>query len=391
MENAVYYNPTKVLFGKGAETYVGRELAKHTDRVLLHYGGGSAERSGLLSRIRKSLDEGGLQYFELGGVQSNPRLSLVYEGIRICREEGVGLVLAVGGGSVIDSAKAIAVGTPNSEDVWEYFVTDKRTKTALPVATVLTLPGAGSESSMGMVITNDETNEKMAYDDDIARPIISFLNPELTYTIPPYHAAAGIIDAFTHVMERYFSKSRYVDVTDRLCEGVMRSMIKYGRRVLAEPENYDVRAEVMWACKMAHDGTLGIGRVEDWSSHMIEHELSARYDVSHGAGLAVVYPAWITYVYKNDIDRFAQFAMRVFDVEYNFDDPEETVHKGIRRLKAFFAAMGMPASMQELCGMRREESADVGREAAEHAGGGMGSLMHLDAADIAKILDLTFA
>jgi len=387
----MYYNPTRIFFGKGVENLVGKELSKRTDRVLLHYGGGSAERSGLLGRIRKSLEEGGVQYFELGGVQSNPRLALVYEGIKICRDEGIGLVLAVGGGSVIDSSKAIAVGTPNSsDDIWEYFTTDKRAKAALPVATVLTLPGAGSESSCGMVITNGETNEKLAYDDNVARPVISFLNPELTYTIPAYHAAAGVADAFAHVMERYFSKTRYVDVTDRLCEGVMRSLIKYGRRMLETPEDYDVRAEIMWACKMAHDGTLGVGREEDWASHMIEHELSARYDVSHGAGLAVIYPAWIEYVYKNDVDRFAQFAMRVFDVEYNFDDPAETVLKGVRRLRAFFATLGMPGSMQELCDMRREETEDVAREAAEHSGGSIGNLMRLKAPDIKKILDMTF-
>lgn len=390
MNNAIYDNPTKVFFGRGMENLIGQQVNQYADRVLLHYGGGSAEKSGLLARIRLSLEDAGVQYYELGGVKPNPRLNLVYEGIKICRDNGIGFVVAVGGGSVIDSAKAIACGTPNSEDVWEYFTTDKHAKTVLPVATVLTIPGAGSESSNGMVITNEQTKQKLAYESSKARPLLSFLNPELTYTVPKYHTAAGIADAMAHVMERYFTHTKNVDVTDRLCEGVMRSLIKYGRQALDQPENYDVRAEIMWACKMAHDGTLGVGREEDWASHMIEHELSAQYDISHGAGLAVLFPAWIQYVYENDIDRFMQFAMRVFDVEYDAQHPSEAILQGVARLKAFFASLDMPTSMQQLCPMKKEDARTLAQNVFDENGGPVGNMVKLDVEDIKNIYELSF-
>ncbi len=391
MINYVYVQPTKVIFGKGVENEAGGEISKHAERVLLHYGGSSAEKSGLLGRVRKSLEAAGVKYYELGGVEPNPRLSLVYQGIKMCRENGIGLVLAVGGGSVIDSAKAIAVGAEYEGDVWELFEsTDKVAGAILPVATVLTIPGAGSESSNGMVITNWDKKIKLAYGDDRARPVISFLNPEITKTVPKWHTAAGIVDAIAHVFERYFTNSEYVDVTDRMCEGVIKSLMKYGRLVMEQPDNYDIRAEIMWACKMAHDGTLGVGRVEDWACHDIEHEISALFDVTHGAGLTVVNPAWMKYVYKHDIKRFIQFAIRVFDVEYDKDNPDFMVQTAIDRLKDFYRCMGMPTTLRELGVEDRAVLKTIAQNAVDHIGGKLGNFVELDAADIEKILEIAY-
>ncbi len=390
MDNAVYYNPTKVFFGKDTEQQLGGEVAGYAERVLLHSGGGSAERSGLMQAVRTSLQNAGVQYYELSGVQPNPRLSLVYEGIKICRDNGIGMVVAVGGGSVIDSAKAIACGAPNNDDVWDYFRGTAVPASILPVATVLTIPGAGSESSCGMVITNEETMEKLSYEDDRARPAVSVLNPVCTYTVPAYHTAAGVSDAIAHVMERYFTNSKSVDITDRMCEGVMRSLIKYGRRVIKQPEDYDARAEVMWACKVAHDSSLGVGREEDWASHMIEHELSAKYDVSHGAGLTVIFPAWMKYVYRNNQNRFAQFAVRVFDVEYDFENPDRTIMQGIGCLLSFFESIGMPTSLGQLGVNDKEEFDEMAEQCARHGDGSIGSFVTLTQADIKNILEIAY-
>lgn len=391
MNNDVYEQPTKVFFGQNVEELVGEEVAKYAERVLLHYGGQSAEKSGLLSRVRASLTNAGVAYYELGGVEPNPRLSLVYEGIKMCRENAIGLVLAVGGGSVIDSAKAIAVGAQYESDVWDLFIhTNKVAGAILPVATVLTMPGAGSESSNGMVITNWEKKIKLAYGDERARPKLSFLNPEITKTVPAWHTSAGIADAMAHILERYFTNTQYVDVTDRMCEGVLKSLMKYGRLVVEKPDDYNVRAEIMWACKMAHDGTLGVGRDEDWGCHDIEHELSALYDVTHGAGLTVINPAWMQYVYKHDIGRFTQFAMRVMDVEYDKDNPDFMIKTAIERLKEFYTYIGMPTTLRQLGIEDKTMIKTVAKNAVEHIGGKLGNFVKLDAEDIEKILELAY-
>lgn len=390
MNNFVYTNPTTIFFGRGMEEKVGKQVALITEKVLLHYGGQSAQKSGLLDQVRRSLEAAGVACFELGGVQPNPRLELVYEGVKICKENGIGLVLAVGGGSVIDSAKAIACGAPNTDDVWDYFIGKAQPKAVLPVATVLTIPGAGSESSDSLVITNEKTTEKLGYGDRRVRPVFSILNPEYTFTLPPYHTATGVADAFVHVWERYFTNTRNVDVTDRLCEAVMRSLIKFGPMALQTPDDYDIRAEIMWACKMAHDGTLGVGREEDWSTHNIEHELSALYDVAHAAGLTVVGPAWMQYVYPHDKNRFAQFAVRVFDVEYDYAHPERTILAGIERLKIFFKEIGLPTTLRELGVQDKSMCANIAKSAATHGGGSLGYFVTLKEDDICKILELAY-
>lgn len=388
MQNAVYYNPTKVLFGKGVEENIAEEIRPFAERVLLVYGGKSAEKSGLLDRMRKSLEQAGIHVVELGGVQPNPLLSKVREGIALARDNAVGLVLGVGGGSVIDTAKAVAIGTPNPEDVWDYYAKGAEPMVVLPVAAVLTIPGAGSESSTGSVITNDETQEKLSYDSDKLRPVVAALNPELTYTLPAYQTAAGITDAIAHVLERYFTNTKNVDVTDRMSESVIKTLMKYARRAIRYPEDYEARAEVMWACKVAHDGTLGVGREEDWASHDIEHELSARYDVTHGAGLAVVMPAWMKYVYRHDPARFAQFAQRIFGVEYDYEYPENTAREGISRFMGFLAGIGMPTSLRELGVMDEEDMDEMALRAAEHGGGSVGHFVPLKAEDIRTILQI---
>ncbi len=391
MQNDVYYNPTKVIFGKGTEHLAGQEVARYAKKVLLHYGSSSAKKSGLLDRVKKSLAEAGVQAVELGGVQSNPRYNLAIEGARICRGQGIGFVLAVGGGSVIDSAKTIAFAAVEEGDIWQrFFVNGEPHAKALPVAAILTIPGAGSESSDGCVITHDKTMEKLASVGDVLRPVFSILNPELTCSVPAYHTAAGIVDAMAHIFERYFTKTKFVDTTDRMCEGVLRSLMKYAPVALREPENYDARAEIMWACKIAHDNTLGIGREQDWASHMIEHELSSKYDVSHGAGLAVIFPAWMKYVYKQDMGRFVQFSMRVFDVEYRADDLDFMVLQAVSRFMAFCAGLGMPTSLREMGIIDKCELPPLARAAAEHGGGSVGRLMELREAGILKILEIAF-
>jgi alcohol dehydrogenase YqhD (iron-dependent ADH family) len=316
-------------FGKETEAQVGLETKKHADKVLLHYGGGSIKQSGLYDIIIQSLKDAGVGYVELSGVQANPRLSLVYEGIKICREEYISFILAVGGGSVIDSAKAISVGVPYDGDVWDFYTGQAKVDKALPIGTVLTIPAAGSESSPSSVITNEDGWYKRGLSSEHIRPVFSILNPELTYTLPDYQTACGAADIMAHIMERYFTNVKSVELTDRLCEATLKTMINNVPKVLLNPLSYSARAEIMWAGTIAHNDLLGTGRAGDWASHDIEHELSAIYDIAHGAGLAIIFPAWMSYVYKQDISRFAQFAARVWDVEYNAFNPEETALKGI--------------------------------------------------------------
>lgn len=389
MENAIYNNPTKIIFGKGERSRIGELVRPHASDVLLVYGGTHAERSGLLDEIRSQLRDAGINAVELGGVQPNPLLSKVREGVRLARQNPIQLVLAVGGGSVIDTAKAIAAAAANSgHDPWEYYANGVVPEVVMPVATVLTMPGAGSESSTGSVVTNDETSEKLAFNDERLRPVFSILDPELTYSIPAYQTAAGITDAIAHVMERYFTNTKAVDVTDRMSEGVIRSLMKYAKRAIRHPNDYDARAEIMWACKMAHDGTLGVGREEDWASHDIEHELSAKFDVTHGAGLAVIFPAWMKYVSRHDPARFAKFAMRVFDVEYDVDNPESTVREGIGRLLRFFESIGMPTSLRELGIVDQGDLDEMAHKAAVHGGGSVGKFVVLKEDDIRNILQI---
>lgn len=348
MNNFVFQNGTAIIFGKDTHLQVGVETAKHSKRVLIHYGGGSIKQTGLYDSVVKSLSEAGVSFVELGGVLPNPRLSLVEEGIRLCRERDIDFILAVGGGSVIDSAKAIAVGVLYEGNVWDFYSAKASAQAALPIGVVLTIAAAGSEASDSSVITNEDGWHKRGMGADCIRPTFSILNPELTNSLTPFQTMVGIADIMSHVMERYFTSNRNNDLTDRLCEATLKTAINNARIILREPTQYEARAEIMWAGTIAHNNLLGTGRIGDWASHNIEHELSGIYDVPHGAGLAVVFPAWMKYVYRENVERFVQFAVRVWDVDLGFESPEAIALEGIRRLESFFSEMGLPVRLDQL-------------------------------------------
>lgn len=355
MENFNFYSPTYFAFGKGKESEVGALVKRFGGtKVLLHYGGGSVKRNGVFDSVTKSLNEAQIPYIELGGVKPNPRSGLVYEGIELCRKEKIDFILAVGGGSTIDSAKAIALGVPYDGDFWDFYRKNTTVERALPIGTVLTIAAAGSEGSGDSVITNDENMLKWSASGDALRPKFSVLNPEFTCTLPPYQTACGITDIMIHVCERYFTKTNDVEITDRLCEAVLKTMIEETPKVMNDLTNYQARANIMWAGMVAHNNIVGVGREQDWASHDIEHELSSQYDCAHGAGLAVIAPAWMKYVYKNDINRFAQFAVRVWGCDMNFACPEITALEGINRFELFLKSIGMPVDFAEL-GAKEED------------------------------------
>ncbi|MFW6262546.1 MAG: iron-containing alcohol dehydrogenase [Thermotogota bacterium] len=348
MRNFVFENKTKIIFGKGTEEKVGKEIKKlGKKKVLFHYGGGSIKKFGLYDKVVKYLKEEGIDFVELGGVKPNPSLKLVKEGIELCRKENVDFILAVGGGSVIDSAKAISIGVPYEGDVWDFYDQKAQIEEAMSLGVILTLPAAGSEASDASVITYEEKKLKRGTGSPLIRPVFSILNPELTFTLPPYQTAAGITDMMAHIMERYFTQERNVDLTDHMCEAVLKTIIKNAPLVLENPEDYNARAEIMWAGTLAHNGLLDTGRLGDWGTHMIEHELSALYDLTHGAGLAIIFPAWISYVYQAYPEKMMRFFHNVFDVEAVFDDPQYIIEEGLKRLKNFYRSIGMPVSLKD--------------------------------------------
>lgn len=355
MKNFVYQLPTKFLFGRGAENEVGREVrALGGTKVLIHYGGGSAVRSGLIDRVKKTLDAENIGYVELGGVQPNPRDTMVYKGIALARREGVDFVLAVGGGSSIDSSKAIAHGLQYDGDFWDFFCGKAKPEKTTPLGVVLTMSAAGSESSNSCVITQESTRTKRGLRSELNRPRFAAMNPELAMTLPPYQIACGATDILAHIMERYFTCETEVDLTDRLCEGAMQAVIRAAKIAVKTPDSYDAQAQLMWGSTIAHNETLGVGRVSDFGSHQIEHELSALYDVPHGAGLAVVFPAWMRYQLSKNPMRFAQFAVRVYGCSMDFEHPERTALAGVEAHEAFLREIGMPVTLHEL-GARTED------------------------------------
>ena len=389
MQNFTFYSPTYFVFGKDQENETGKYVRRFGgNKVLLHYGGGSVVRSGLLDRIKTSLDKEAIPYVELGGVKPNPRSGLVYEGIELCRKEGVDFVLAIGGGSTIDSAKAIAAGVVYDGDFWDFYQ-GKLVEKALPIGTVLTIAAAGSEGSPDSVITNEDGMYKRGATGEGFRPTFSILNPALTQTLPAYQTACGITDIMAHLFERYFTTTKEVEVTDRMIEGLLLTMVHEGPRVIADPNNYEARANIMWAGMMAHNNSCGVGRVQDWASHDIEHELSALYDCAHGAGLAVVFPAWMTYNYKHDVMRFAQVASRVWGCNMDFANPENTALAGIQCFRNFLTSIGMPATFAEL-GAKEEDIPKLAHMAAYGDGrtGHLGGFVSLSEEDIANIYRL---
>lgn len=348
MENFEFSSPTKIIFGKGTEQRVGEEVKLYSSRILLLYGSGSIKKTGLYDRIVASLKKSQVEFVELAGVHPNPRLALVEQGISICKEQGIDFILAVGGGSVIDSAKAIGAGACYDGVVWDYFPAAMPVTECLPVGVVLTIAAAGSEASQFAVITKEDTEQKLPMRGEMLRPRFAIMNPELTFTLPPYQTACGCVDIMAHVMERYFTTVPNVDLTDRLCEAVLKTVIANAPIVLAEPKNYAARAEIMWAGTLAHNDLVGTGRLGDFSSHRIEHELSAIYDITHAAGLAVIFPAWMKYSFKKDVKRFVQFAERVWDVDLPRESDERIALEGIQRMESFFKQLGLAVRLREM-------------------------------------------
>ena len=346
MENFTFYAPTYYSFGKDAECGVGELVKKFGGtRVLLHFGGGSCIKSGLLDIVKNSLKEQNVFFIELGGVQPNPKSGLVYKGIEICKSNNLDFVLAVGGGSVIDSSKAIAIGALYDGDFWDFYRKGIVVPNALPVGTVLTIAAAGSEGSGDSVITHENGNFKWAARGEALRPKFSVLNPYYTCSLPLYQTACGITDIFVHLTERYFTNTQNVEVTDRLLEGLLKTIISQGKQCVLDPTNYEIRANIMWTGTMAHNNICGVGRTQDWASHGIEHELSALYDCAHGAGLAVIFPAWLEYVSGKNPTKVIQFANRVFDI---YGEDKLVIKNVIVAVKQFFNTIGMPINFKEL-------------------------------------------
>jgi len=387
MDNFDFRNPTKIVFGKGTESRVGEETAVYSKKILLHFGGGSVKASGLYDRVTASLKKAGVEWVDLGGVKPNPRLSLVQEGVKLCKQHKLGFVLAIGGGSVIDSAKAIAMGAMIDGDVWDFYLGKGEPTAALPIGTVLTIAAAGSEASTGTVITNETGLLKRAVNSELLYPRFSILNPEMAFTLPAFQVACGAADIMAHLMERYFTMVSHVDFTDRLLEATMKTIILKAPLVLANPRDYDAWAEFMWAGTIAHNNLLNTGRTGDWASHDIEHEISGIYDVAHGAGLAVVFPAWMKHTLSQDPLRFAQWASRVWNVENDFRSPEATAREGIRRMEAFFQSLGLATTLAGL-----KVGTDRLDEMADKCTGGdkrtVGNFVKLNRAAVRKILEL---
>lgn len=349
MRNFEYYAPTKVVLGKDVENETGRLIKEQGGtRVLVHYGGGSAVRSGLLDRVCNSLSEEGIAYVTLGGVKPNPRLGLAKEGIDLCREEKVDFLLAVGGGSTIDSMKCIGYGVANDGDVWDFYCGKRVPQACMPMGAVLTIAAAGSEMSSSSVITNEDGWIKRGYNNNLSRCRFAVMNPELMYTLPPYQTSSGCVDILMHTMERYLSKEPDTELTDSIAEALMRTVIHCAKVLIDEPQNYAARANVMWASSLSHNGLTGCGAQEDWASHQLEHELSGMFDVAHGAGLAAVWGSWARYVYMEKPERFAQFASQVMGVPMDYSHPEKTALEGIQEAERFFRSIGMPATIHEM-------------------------------------------
>ncbi|MBQ2823598.1 MAG: iron-containing alcohol dehydrogenase [Oscillospiraceae bacterium] len=387
MDNFNFYSPTEFVFGKDRENEAGTYVKKHGGtRVLIHYGSGSAVKSGLLDRVKKSLDDAGIYHAELGGVKPNPRDTLIYEGIELCRRENIDFILSVGGGSCIDSSKGIAAGALYDGDFWDFYSKKSFISKALPVGIILTIAAAGSEGSGSSVVTQEKTMLKRDAGSDLLRPRFSILNPELTCTLPAFQTACGAADIMAHVFERYFTNTEEVEMTDRLCEAVLLTMVKETPRIIADPNNYEARANIMWAGTVAHTGIVGVGRSTDWNSHNIEHELSGLYDCAHGAGLAVIMPCWMEYVMHHNVMRFAQVASRVWGCPMNFEKPEQTAIQGIKAFRRFLHDIGLPINFEQL-GAKEEDIPQLVKNQGV-GDGKTGGFVQLTSDDITEIYKL---
>ena len=388
MKDFNYYAPTEVVFGEQSEEQVAQLVKKYGGtKVLVHYGGQSAVKSGLLDKICGLLEAGGVAYIKLGGVVPNPRLSFAQKGIDICRKEGIDFILAIGGGSVIDSGKCIAYGVPYEGDVWDFYLGKATPTQMLPVACVLTIPAAGSEMSESSVITNEDGDVKLGYSNNLSRPKFAIMNPRRTFTLPPYQTAAGVTDMMMHTMERYFTKDDDMDLTTDLAEASLRSIKNAVFAVLKDPEDYRYRAQIMWGGSLMHNDLTGCGVASDWATHQLEHELSGMFDVTHGAGLAAIWPSWARYTMHENLRRFVRFAVNVMDVPNDFTDPEGTAEKGIQAMERFYHAIGMPINIKELIGkdISDDEIKEMTRKCSRDYTSTCGGLKVLKAEDMEAI------
>lgn len=388
MNNFTFYSPTEFVFGRETESRTAELVKKYGgSKVLIVYGGGSVIRSGLLARVESVLSDAGIAYVELGGIQPNPTDPKVYEGIELGRRERIDFILPVGGGSVIDTAKAIAVGIPYEGDFWDFFIGKAVPEKAVRIGVVLTIPAAGSEGSGNSVITKLDGLKKLSLrTPEVLRPAFAVMNPELTYTLPAWQTACGITDMMAHIMERYFTNTEDTEVTDRICEGTLKAIIYEAMRVTIEPCNYGARANLMWAGMIAHNGTCGVGCEEDWSSHFLEHEVSAVYNVSHGAGLAVIFPAWLTYMAEHHAGKVAQYAAHVWDVPKSTDCKAMAL-EGIRRFKSFLHSIGMPVTFREL-GIEHPDIDLLVKKFHENKGERVGNYFPLDSKASREIYEI---
>ena len=390
MENFVFYSPTEFVFGRDTQSQTGELVKRYSGRrVLVVYGGGSVVRSGLLDTVKASLDAEGITYCELSGIRPNPTDDRVYEGIEIARKEGVDFILAVGGGSVIDTAKGIAIGVPYDGDFWDFYSKKGVPTASLPVGVVLTIPAAGSEGSGNSVITKLDGMHKISVRYPMMlRPRFAVMNPELTYTLPWFQTACGIVDMICHIQERYFSNTTGVDLTDGIAETIMRNVMQNALRLKENPNDYDARANVMWAGTLAHNGLCGNGKVEDWSSHRLEHEISALYDIAHGAGLAVMVPAWMTFVAKKNPHKVREFAVKVMGIEAEGKSDEMVIAEGIEALKAFYHSIDLTTSMRELTGVENPDIEALVKSLNGNMGDTLGFYVPLSMEDCAEIYRL---
>jgi len=387
MNSFDFYSPTYFIFGKDRECEVGAYIRKFGgSRVMLVSYGGNIMAE-LMGRVRSSLAKEGLEVTELSGVKPNPRSGLVYEGIELCRKNKVDFLLAVGGGSVIDTAKAVAMGTVYDGDFWDFFSGKAQLTKALPIGTIQTLAGTGSEGSPDAIITNEKTMDKSAAGNDCIRPRFSVMNPALTQTLPPFQTACGVTDIISHALERYFTNTPDVELTDRLLEGVVLTMLHEGRRVMENPANYEARANIMWAGMVVHNDIMGVGRQQDWNSHHLEHVMSSLYDCAHGAGIAVIMPAWMEYCVKHhDPMRMAGLASRVFGCEMDYADPARTAMDGVRAFRVFLKSIGMPLNF---AGVGADPKDIEKLVEMNHVGSGKTKgFVELDAAAIREIYEL---
>lgn len=377
MNDFMFYSPTQFVVGRGVTEKVGDMVMQYGGkRVLIVYGGGSVVRSGLLQRVEEQLGKHRIEFIAMGGIMPNPVDTKVYEGIDIVRKEDIDFLLPVGGGSVIDTAKAIACGVPYDGDFWDFYCGKAKVNTAMPIGVVLTIPAAGSEGSGNSVITKTDGLHKLSLRTLKAlRPRFALMDPEVTFTLPAWQTAAGITDMMAHIMERYFTNTKQTQVSDRMCEGVLKAIIEEAPKVIANPTDYDARANIMWAGTIAHNGTCGVGCEEDWASHYLEHEISAVYNVTHGAGLAVVFPAWLTYMADHNVDKVAQFAERVWDVAPAA--PRDMAMEGIKRFKEFLRAIGMPVTFAQL-GIENPDIELLVKKLHENKGDLVGFYVRLD-------------